>query len=429
MNSFIRESLLHYVWQYKKYDFFELKTSNNQTIEIIKGGIHNFDAGPDFLQATIKIDNKVWYGNVEMHTKSSDWLKHKHQLDPNYNSVILHVVFEEDVPIFYADSKAIPCLVLGKRISHSTIKNYVQLMENKMWVPCQNMFSSISNDSIEFWKYRLVVERMEDRVLKYKSKLNLNNIDWDQNLYVAFLSYLSAKVNRLGFEELGKALPYKLLQKHRNNIFQIEALLFGTANVLPKESANDYVFNLKKEYDFLSKKYNIKPISPLLWKFARLRPQNFVTVRLAQFAKLINQRENLFSQLFYSSSIVEIKKLLSVQINEGYWLSHFHFGKKSKVVPKSMGTQLVESLVINAIVPFRFLHGMWHDDEAEKENALSILDQLPSEKNKIIKNWVSLGMKCDTAMDSQALIELKSNYCDVQRCLDCQIGHAILSNE
>jgi len=421
----MKENFLHFLWRYRRFDHTDLTTSSGEKIEILHPGSLNSDAGPDFSDARLKIGETAWAGNVEMHLKSSDWELHKHQDDRAYDNVILHVVMEEDMGIHRRDGTRIPCLEMKKRIPAKLLGIYEKLLFNEYWIPCQHQFHEVSDMVKSLWLDRLLVERLERKTEVIKLVLQKNKQDWEETFYQFTARNFGLKINVLPFEMLARSLPQKILARHKDSPLQIEALLFGQAGMLEQGLEDEYPNQLKNEFSFLRKKYRLDPIDASLWKFLRLHPGNFPTVRLAQFAKLTHRSVHLFSKILEVQNQKEIEDLFGVKLS-GYWLTHYTFDKESAKRNKSFGKEAIRLLTINAIVPFLFLYGNETGEVVFKDKALGLLEELKPEKNTITRGWDNLGMEADSAYQTQALLQLKNEYCDKRKCLECSIGGAIL---
>ncbi len=421
----MKEDLLHYVWRLQNFHLKDLKTTAGETIDIIHFGSHHHHSGPDFFNARIKIGATEWVGNVEMHIKSSDWLKHQHDKDEAYNNVILHVVYEEDIPIYRKTKEKIPCLELKRRIPQKISNHYLRLMHNETQIPCENLLSNIPNFYWNKWLERLLIERLEHRVTLIDQTMNFNISHREEVFYQLLAKSFGSKINSIPFERLSRSLPLKILAKHQNNLFSIEALLFGQAGMLQKEFKEEYPQQLKKEYQFLQKKYNLKSIHLSEWKILRMRPANFPTIRIAQFAALIFQSNRLWSYLLDCKNIKEITTFFQVEVSD-YWLNHYVFDKESMPKSKKLGLSTIYLFAINTIIPFMFHYGKEQQNERIKNKAIQLFFEIPPEKNHIISMWKQLQIVPKNAANSQALLHLKNNYCDKKRCLNCMIGHQIL---
>jgi hypothetical protein len=423
----MKEEFLHYLWRLRRFNQKDLKTVEGLPIEILSVGTHNHDSGPDFLDARIKIGDTLWAGNVEIHINATDWNAHAHQKDPAYENVILHVVYEEDQPVYYKNRERIPCFELRKRIDSRVFKMYEKLQHNEYWIPCQHQFHNAPEITKKLWMDRLLVERLEQRCEKISVLLKANKHNWEETFYQCLASGFGLKVNTEPFEQLGRALPLLTLLKHKSQLFQIEALLFGQAGFLAFDFKEEYPNKLKKEFAFLQEKYELKPMAAFSWKFLRMRPANFPSIRIAQFAMLIFQSTHLFSKILAASDIAEIENALAVKVSP-YWESHYVFDKEAKQKrKKSLGKRTIHLLIINIIAPIIFLYGKEKANDKYKDKAFQLLESLKPETNKIINKWGELGLKPDSAYQTQALLQLKNKHCDAQKCLSCPIGNAILN--
>lgn len=420
-----KEEFLHYLWRMKKFKFTDLQTTKGEVINIYNTGTYNTDGGPDFTDTRLKIGSTKWAGNVEMHLHSSDWQLHGHQHDKAYDSVVLHVVYEEDATAFRTTGEPIPCLELKGRFDEKLAKTYLEIINNEEIIPCAAHFSSVSQLTKTAWLERLIVERLERKSADIALQLKEQNNDWEEVFYQFLAANFGAKINAAPFKQVARSLPQKILAKHGNSLIQLEALLFGQAGFLQDDLSDNYPRELQKEYRFLQKKYQLEPINKSQWKFLRLRPANFPTIRLAQFAALTYRSNRLFSHLIEKQTIKDVEELFDVQMPD-YWQTHYTFDKDSKNIKKSLGKKTIHLYIINTIVPFLFLYGKLRDDEAIKKKALSFIEAIPPENNRIIRDWQSLNVEPDSAYQTQALIQLKNEYCNHKKCLQCAIGHAIL---
>lgn len=421
----MKEDFLHYLWRTRQFDHHHLGTTDGNPITIIRPGSHNLHAGPDFSDARIRIGEMLWAGNVEIHVKASEWLRHQHQQDAAYNNVILHVVLEEDQKIKHRNGLPIPCLELKKRIPKAIVRNYQKLKSNRDWIPCEKQIHQVSGITKSLWLDRLLVERLEAKTEAINQVLQSYKNDWESTFYQLLARGFGLKVNAEPFELLAQSLPINILAKHKNSLFQLEALLFGQAGMLKDTFKDDYPLRLQKEYHFFKKKYQLHPINGSSWKFLRMRPANFPSVRIAQFARLIFQSNHLFSKILAAQSVKELENMFAVKISN-YWQSHYLFDKPSIKRDKTLGQHSVYLLIINTIIPFLFLYGKYKDSVRQQEAALGFLEQLRPEKNALITQWEKMDWYPTSAYQSQALIELKKNYCDQKRCLQCSIGNEIL---
>lgn len=423
----ITEDFLHYIWNFKLFTKLNLKTTNNETLQILKSGQHNTDAGPDFFYAQLKIDDTTWAGNVEIHINSSDWLKHQHEKDLAYDNVILHVVYNHNVEIKNSKGIVIPTLELKNIIDYKLIDNYKSLMTNKNWIPCANQIKEVDTFLLNNWLERLVIERLERKSIEIKSSLELNKNNWEETFYQQLFKYFGLKVNAEPFLLLSKGIPLKIIEKH-NTIQSIESLLFGQAGFLTKAFEDDYYKKLQKEYLFLASKFLLTPLDQSVWKFLRLRPANFPTLRIAQLANLLAKEPRLFSKILSTNSVQELHKMFELTASK-YWDNHYQFGVlQSKNLSKKTGKLMIDSLIINVVVPILFVYATTTQHEELKNKAIQFLEKLTSEKNTILLNFEKLGVKSRNALHSQALIELKTNYCFQKKCLNCSIGNSLIKS-
>lgn len=422
----IKEDLLHYIWRLKRFDQLNLQTTKGEDLEIIHFGYPNMDAGPDFLEASIRRNGTLWYGQVEMHVKSSDWIAHQHQTDPRYHNVILHVVYEEDQDILDHHQVAIPCLVLKDRIDLGIIKKYHQLQARASVIPCENLLPLIDRGSVPILLESLLAKRLEDKSKIHQKELGALNGDWEALFYKLLSRAMGLRVNAAAFERLTSILPLQLIQKNREDLLQLEALLFGQAGLLQTKAGDSYTQSMRREYQFLQKKYRLKAMDAIHWKFSRMRPSAFPTIRLAQLAAIYHEHSSLFHQVKEAHDIKDISHLFHVSASK-YWDTHYRLGIAStKKSIKSLGKAKVEVLLINAVVPILFLYGKLYNEYAYCEKAIHFMSQISPESNHLTRQMVALNFPNQHAGHSQAIIELKKNFCDAKRCLSCSIGHQIL---
>lgn len=415
------EEFLQYIWENKLFELLNLHTEGGQPLEIIETGKRNTDSGPDFFNARIRIDGTIWVGNVEIHRLASDWVRHNHNTDEAYNNVILHVAEIVDKPVFRSTGEEIPALILQYPEALKT--NYQRLLNSKTWIACQSQFHKIDPIILQLGFNRLMIERLEDKTSEITGRLKQNNYNWNETFYQELARMFGFKVNAVPFELLAKATPETILAKHKSSLFQLEALLFGNSGLLSEQLlGDDYFMELRNEYLFLYQKYKLKPIESHLWKFMRLRPGNFPTIRISQFAALVLKSNGLFSKIIGIEKIDELQQLFKVQAS-AYWNSHFSLNKNSvQQSVKELGIGSINTLIINVVVPFLFIYGDLQNKEFLKNRALEFLEQLPADENSIIGKWRELGVGSRSAFESQALLQLKNKYCEKKKCLNCQIG-------
>ncbi len=421
------EEFLHYIWKYKLYDL-PVKLVSGENISIIETGQHNTNAGPDFFNSKIKIGQTLWAGNVEIHIKSSDWYAHKHQNDKSYDNIILHVVYENNKDIKRKNGEIIPVIEMKDKINEGLYDRYEAFMASRTDIACQLQIQDVDRFVINSWLDRLLIERLEQKATEVKERLEFNGNNWEQTFYEFMARNFGFKINAVPFELLSQSLPLLYLGKHKNNIHQIEALLFGQAGLLSVQCNDRYFIDLKKEYEFLQRKFSLIPIDPHLWRFMRLRPSNFPTIRIAEFADLIYKSSHLFSKILECEKFSDLLPLFNVSPSS-YWNDHYTFGKKSTKRKKSLGKNAIHLIAINTIIPFVFVYGRIKNEQKYIDRALKFLDQIPGESNGIIKKWEELGLSTHTAFNTQALLQLRNNYCNKKMCLQCGIGNTLLRQE
>ncbi len=425
----MKEEFLHYIWKYSLYDSDKLIDNEGNNIVVIDPGGYNRDSGPDFFNARLRIGETEWAGNVEIHIRSSHFNTHGHNLDPAFDNIILHVVAENDKIVY--NTKGEEILTVELVFSPLLYDKYASLVNNPFVVACQSDLSTIDSFYIRHWLSILVIERLQEKSKQIMKIFSETGNDWDETFYRMLTRYFGFRVNSEPFEMLAAALPFKIIRKHADNRFQVEALLFGTAGMLEeglfKDAIKDtYYVDLIREYKVLSSKYSLQLIDGWIWKFSRLRPANFPTVRIAQLAKMLTVAGGLFSRVLEANDIKEIKDLFEVNASD-YWNNHFVFGKISRSYPKITGSQAANILIINAVVPSLFAIGKYRDSNEICEKAVTFLEETNPEQNTIIDEWQSVGITAESAFYTQALIHLRNNYCRKRRCLDCRIGVKVIS--
>jgi len=418
------EEFLQYVWEHALFEKEDLVTTNSEPIEILNPGTRNTDAGPDFFNASIRIGKTLWAGNVEVHLQSSDWLTHGHHNNPSYNNVILHVVLNNNKEIAQNGEEIIPVFIPS--IKPDVIDNYSHLISQKSWPACFETIGEIDKIYLYNAFDSLLVERLEQKTSLIVKTLLDNKNNWNETFYQHLARSFGFKTNALPFEMLARSLPQNILAKHKSNQFQLEALLFGQSGLLNEQLlGDDYFLKLREEYSYLASKYQLKGMEGHIWKFLRMRPSNFPTIRIAQFAALLHQSESLLSKLTEAKEVKEIIKFFEVKASE-YWNTHYHFNKVSEEKPKWLGESSRNNLLTNTVAPFLFIYGERNEKDNLKQRAIDILEHLPPESNNIISRWTELGIPAKNTFDTQALIQLKNNYCENKNCLNCQIGKKII---
>lgn len=417
------ERLLHYAWKYKIYPLAGMKTTTNLPVEVIDPGLSNTNAGPDFFNAKVKIDGTVWVGNVEIHNQSSDWKRHGHHKDKAYDSVILHLAGEIDTEVYRTDGTPIHQVQFS--CPESIHARYEELKLADQRPRCYSMLPSLSKFMIHSWFAALQTERLEQKTNQIIRRLEQHNNHWEDVFFITLSRNFGFGLNGDAFEAWGNLLSFRAIDKHRDSLQQVEAMFFGQAGLLEEDLDDPYYLALQKEYRYLSRKFELRQLEPTLWKFLRLRPGNFPHVRLAQLAKLYFQAQGLFSRVIETKTLKEVKKLFSVGVSE-YWDTHYIFGKESPRRQKVLGKGALDLIVINTIVPFLYAYGLHRSDEQLCMRASAFLEETAAENNYIVRLWDGAGLPVNTAADSQALIQLQKEYCDLKKCLYCRFGYEYL---
>ena len=423
----MKEDLLQFIWKFQYFNRNELRCTDGDAVQIIHPGTYNSNQGPDFKEAKIKINNILWSGNVELHINSSHWHTHHHSEDTNFNNVILHVVWNHDAEIKDANGSVLSTIELQSRVSKLLLEKYRRLKENAQFIACENLSSGFGSLALNSWKQRLVAERLIIKSKNIFTDLQQNNYHWEETFWWLIAANFGLTLNSGVFKKMARSLPLSLVAKHKKNIIQVEALLYGQAGLLSKTFEDKYPKMLQKEYFFYQKKYKLSPVDEELY-YLRMRPANFPTIRLAQLAMLICSSEHLFSKIKETESVDELKKMFSVTAND-YWHYHYIFDEVSDYKIKKLGSQMVDNIIINTVVPVIFSYGLHHSEEALKEKAIRWLEEIAPEKNTITQGFERLSYSNKSAFDSQAYIQLKKEYCDHHLCLQCAIGNSILKKD
>jgi len=414
------EDFLQFIWQFSLIENNKTQALTGEEIEIINPGSKNIHAGPDFFNARIKINNIEWAGNVEIHIKSSDWIKHNHHNDSLYNNVILHVVYENDTDLSNDVLKQIPIILL--KFNKSYLNQYSELVENKTGIACSGKTQAIEPFRVKTYLTSLAVDRLQKKALSISEILRQNQNNWEETLYQVIAKNFGFQVNSQPFEMLARSIPLSALSRQKNNLLQIEALLLGQSGLLQNANNNDtYVKDLIREYNNLKVKYFLRPLDYKIWRFMRVRPLNFPTLRIAQLAKLIHKSHPLFVKIIESSSPKELESVFNIEASD-FWNNYYDFDSPSKIAVKKLGKVAYNYIVINTIAPFLFLFGKMKDEESFIDKSLAMLESIEAENNHIIKLWQETGINPINALESQALIHLHNEYCNKRKCIDCSIG-------
>lgn len=423
----MKEDFLHYIWLYKKLDFSNLRTTNGEMLAILNFGDYIQQAGPDFFNAQIVLDNQKWAGNIEIHVKSSDWYVHHHEKDDNYNNVILHVVWENDSPIFRKDNSEIPVLEIKNYVAKQELNKYLSLITQKSWIFCENQINEVDQFLFSNWQERLFFERLERKSNPIQQLLQETENDWESVLFCMLAKNFGLNTNGEMFFKVAQSITFSLVRKESLEVLYLEALLFGQADMFPIEIEDNYPKELKSWYDYIALKYKLnKPaIAPI--QFFKHRPDNFPTIRIAQLAMLYYLNRNLFAKIIEANTIQDIYKIFELSVSE-YWKTHYNFDKKSSKKEKSLSNSFIDLVIINTIVPIQFAYA----NSLGKDNSellIDFLSNIPPEKNSIIEKFTTFGIKSKNAFQSQSLLQLKNEYCNNKKCLQCGIGIALLKNK
>lgn len=419
------EFLLHYVWKHRQLGTTILQTRDGEAVEVIDPGVHNLlHAGPDFFNAKVRIGGVLWAGNVEVHDRSSDWYRHHHHEDPAYNNVVLHVVSKADVEVQTCDGKRLPQLEL--QVPQTLQDNYQELLSEETYPPCYRVIPQLDMMTVHAWMSRLTVERLEQKCSRIRRYLEQTSGNWERCLFIALARSFGFSTNAQAFEQWAQTVDPQAIGKHRDDEFQVEAFFMGQAGLLDEalvapECRDAYFLKLQSEYAFLRHKFGLTPVSAALWKFGRLRPQNFPHVRIAQLAKLYTTRRANFSRLLESRTVPALHELFRVGVTD-YWRTHYTFGMPGREGDKILQQSSLNLLIINTAVPVLFAYARDRMDEEMAELSFSLLESLPPEKNYITRCWSRAGIAVESAADSQALIQLRTAYCDRKDCLRCRFG-------
>lgn len=423
----MNEEFLYYLWIYQLTKG-DMVTTSGEHISVISPGTRNTDCGPDFFNALIDIGDTRWAGNVEIHVVSSDWRKHNHQKDESYDNIILHVVYNDDYPVRRKSNELIPTLELVGKFNLNILSNYQKFLKSRNEIPCNKLIGTINNIDIIQWYDRLLVERLEKKSEKINDLLKNTKGDLLQVYYQQLARSLGYTTNADSMEMLAIATPLKLILKHSNKLSQIEAILFGQSGLLTEKNKDQYPKNLYTEYLFLKEKYNLSTLSKKVWYFMRMRPVSFPTIRISQLANIIYATSGVLTDILEIDKLNYVYSILSVSAS-AYWNNHFRFDAFVEGKKKMIGNSTIDIIMINTIIPFLFVYGKSKNNTDLQHKAITWLSQIKAESNKITREFTSYGLKAENAMESQALIQLKNNYCLKKRCLDCKFGFILLNRK
>lgn len=423
----MREDLLHFIWKYKKLKMVDLSTTDEEPVSIIDVGSHNHLSGPDFFNAKIEINGQLWAGNAEIHIKSSDWYAHAHEKDPNYQNVILHVVWEDDATIFRKDGSEIPTLELSQYVSKELLQAYQNLFDKKKhsFINCEASISKVDDFLIENWLERLYFERLERKSKFVFQLLEKTNNDWEQVLFSLLLKNFGLKINGEAFLSISNALEFPVVRKLHSNNVQLESVFFGMSHLLEDEVIVDtYYLQLRKEFTFLKKKFDLQNTGVSRPEFFKLRPPNFPTIRLSQLANLYCKHQNLFDKVMNAVSLEELYSIFDISATT-YWTNHYTFGKTSKISIKKLTKKFIDLLILNTILPLKFCYAN-HLGKDVNEKITEISFKIKAEDNTIISNFKNHGQLVRNAKESQAVLQLYNEYCSRNKCLECAVGSSLL---
>ena len=430
------EQLLHYVWKHKMYPLGELTTTDGRTVEVIDPGLHNHNAGPDFFNAKVKINGTLWVGNVEIHDKSSDWHKHGHDHDSAYDNVVLHVAGVIDSKVQTTSGQILPQLQLD--VPAKVQEHYDELLETDQYPPCYEIIPELSMLTVHAWMAALQTERLERKTEDIRRRAERCNGSWEDAYFVTLARNYGFGINGEAFEEWAYHVPLSAVGKHRDDLFQIEAIFLGQAGLLEldtvpahyqKDALNEgYFAKLRNEYQYLAHKFSLQPMDRNLWRFLRLRPQNFPHIRIAQLANLYYERKANLSRLIECKTVSELQEMMRTHVTP-YWETHYTFGSESAANGKNLSPFSLNLLLINTAIPMLFAYGRHASKEELCDRAFDLLEQLRAEENYIIRMWRKCGLEVKNAGDSQALIQLKKEYCDRKDCLRCRFGYEYLKRK
>ena len=423
----MQEAFLHYLWKFKKFELHNLKTTSGDVIIVSSVGHHNDDSGPDFFNGQLEIDGQLWAGNIEIHIKSSDWYKHRHEVDKNYDNVILHVVWEHDVEVFRKDQSIIPTLELKNYINSKLLNNYRKLFnKQQQWINCEKDIGAVDNFILENWLERLYLERLERKSLEINALLRASNNNWEAVFFKMLFKNFGLKVNGDAFFSVASSFEFSMIRKLHSNLLHIEALLYGQSGLLDVPHEDVYFRALIKEYDFLKQKFQLSTNGIVPVQFFRLRPQNFPTIRMSQLANLYHKSQNIFSKAIEIQTTSEAYKLFEIGVSN-YWETHFTFSKVSKASNKKLSKAFIDLVLINTIVPIKFAYAK-HLGKDANDGILKLIREIKPETNSIINKFKELKISADSAFKTQALLQLKNDYCFKNKCLSCAIGNTLLNN-
>lgn len=424
----MQEEFIYFLWQHRLFDLSDLRTSDGRELTILKTGFRNPDAGPDFNGGRIAIDSQEWFGNVEMHVKSSDWLAHGHQHDPAYLNVILHVVWEHDKEIYLRSPGDLPVLELSKYTSDNYLSKFRDLSENLRDIACRDKIRDLDEITLIQWKDRLMVDRLRVLSQRVEQQLEITQGDWQEVLYRHLARAFGLKVNALAFEVLAKSVPYAFISRFRKRGLAIEAIMFGQAGMLEAKFKETYPIALQKEYDFWKHAFGFTALAPGMFKYLRMHPTAFPDLRIAQFAALLKSVYPISDLVAPDRNLMELKVRLEAKPHE-YWRKHFRLGVSSNRAHGTIGNQTLERIILHGVIPVMYTMGMRGHNQKLKERAIQLLESMEAEKNKVTRKWAECGIKANNGAESQALIHGFKEMCSNKKCLSCLVGRQLLMSD
>ena len=422
----MKEDFLHFVWNEQLFDTTDLSTEEGHPIQIIDKGQYNHHAGPDFFNCQIMIENITWAGNIEIHIRSSDWYRHKHQEDPSYDNVILHVVLEHDMNVHRKDRSIIPTITLQNRFYQESLSRYQRFfLSNSIVYPCRPYLANLDKKIIEYMLLLCLRERLESKNKIIHDQLKQTKNNWDESFYHLLAKSFGFKVNAVPLQLLAETIPLSIIDRESNELFKVEALLFGVGGLLQTSSDDPYVMRLNKEFNHQKNKYNLQSLHPGIWKFGKLRPSNFPTIRIAQFAMLLYRQKRIFKRCINASTLENLQAIFNTEASE-FWTTHFHFEKSSNTTTKILGIESINNLIINAVIPFCYAYGKHIGSKTLQEKSIEWLNQIKPEKNKYTEIWEQSNYEFSNSGETQGLIELNNRYCLKNKCVHCNIGSTVM---
>ncbi|WP_333877229.1 DUF2851 family protein [Flavobacterium sp.] len=420
----MKEDFLHYIWQYKKFDFANLTTTAGEALTIVHSGHYLGQSGPDFFNAQLVINQQKWAGNVEIHVKSSDWYLHHHQNDNRYDTIILHVVWEHDVPVFRSDNTEIPVLELKNHVASEIVQNYQNLMQPKSWINCERHIAQVDSFVFTNWLARLFLERLETKSVPVLQLLAQSGNDWEAVLFYGLAKNFGLNTNGEAFLKIAQSIPFAVIRKASFEVENTEALLLGQAGLLSPQAEDTAAQDLWRRFDYWRQKYRLQSVVTQPVQFFKHRPDNFPTIRLAQLAMLYHCQQHLFSKLMATKTKEDLYRVFDVGVSD-YWQTHYLIDKASAIKPKKLSRAFIDLLMVNTVIPMQLAYGK-HLGKEVSEAVMTLAETISPEKNTIIEKFFNFGVKATNAFETQALLQLKNKYCNHGQCLQCVVGTQLL---